>query len=390
MSGFRFVTAGESHGPALTVIVSGMPAGVRLDRARMNRELERRQQGYGRGGRMKIERDEVVVTAGVRGGETLGSPVAITIPNLDHESWKGAMGVWELDASDAEVRRMRSPRPGHVDLVGGIKYARHDLRDILERASARETAARVAAGALAKELLLAFGVEIRSCVVSVGAAGDPQRPVSWAELAGVDDESPLRAIDAATEAAMIAEVDRARADGETLGGAIVVIARGLPVGLGSYVQWDTKLDGRIAQAIMSVHAVKGVAIGDGVAAVSRPGSEVHDAIYFEKGAGWSRRTNRAGGLEGGVTNGQELVVRAFMKPISTLRKGLPSVDVDSREPERSQWERSDITAVPACGVVCESMLAITLADAMREKFGGDSLEEMTRNWRAYVEKAAGY
>lgn len=390
MSGFRFVTAGESHGPALTVIVSGMPAGLRLDRARMNRELERRQLGYGRGGRMKIEKDEIVVTAGVRGGETLGSPVAITIPNLDHESWQGAMGVWELDAADAETRRMRSPRPGHADLVGGIKYGRHDLRDVLERASARETAARVAAGALAKELLLAFGIEIRSCVVSVGAAGDPQRPVSWAELAAVDEGSPLRAIDAATEAAMIAEVDRARADGETLGGATVVIARGVPVGLGSYVQWDTKLDGRIAQAIMSVHAVKGVAIGDGIAAVSRPGSEVHDAIYFEKDDGWSRRTNRAGGLEGGVTNGQELVVRAFMKPISTLRKGLPSVDVDSREPERSQWERSDITAVPACGVVCESMLAITLADAMRAKFGGDSLEEMTRNWRAYVERAAEY
>ncbi|MGK2855932.1 MAG: chorismate synthase [Thermoanaerobaculia bacterium] len=390
MSSFRFVTAGESHGPALTVIVSGIPAGLRLDRARMNRELERRQQGYGRGGRMKIEKDEVVVTAGVRGGETLGSPVAITIPNLDHESWQGAMGVWELDASDAEARRLRSPRPGHVDLVGGIKYGRHDLRDILERASARETAARVAAGALARELLLAFGVEIRSCVVSVGAAGDPQRPVSWAELAVVDDDSPLRAIDVASESAMIAEVDRARAEGETLGGSIVVIARGLPVGLGSHMQWDTKLDGRIAQAIMSVHAVKGVAIGDGIAAVSRPGSEVHDAIYFEKDAGWSRRTNRAGGLEGGVTNGQELVVRAFMKPISTLRKGLPSVDLDSREPERSQWERSDITAVPACGVVCESMLAIVLADAMREKFGGDSMAEMTHNWRAYVDASRAY
>ncbi len=390
MSGFRFVTAGESHGPALTVIVSGVPAGLQLDRARMNRELERRQQGYGRGGRMKIEKDEIVVTAGVRGGETLGSPIAISIPNLDHESWQGTMGVWAIDVADAEARRMRSPRPGHADLVGGIKYGRHDLRDILERASARETASRVAAGAVARELLLAFGIEIRSCVVSVGGAGDPQRLVSWTDLESVDDASPLRAIDAATESAMIEMVDRARADGETLGGTIVAIARGVPIGLGSYAQWDTKLDGRIAQAIMSVHAVKGVAIGDGIAAASRPGSEVHDAIFFEKDAGWSRRTNRAGGLEGGVTNGEDLVVRAFMKPISTLRKGLPSVDVDTREPERSQWERSDITAVPACGVVCESMLAIALADAMREKFGGDSMGEMTRNWRGYVEGARAY
>lgn len=390
MSHFTFVTAGESHGPALTVIVSGMPAGLGLDRARMNRELERRQSGYGRGGRMKIEKDEIFVTGGVRGGETLGSPVSISIPNADHESWKGAMGVWELDAGDAEARRLRSPRPGHVDLIGGMKYYRRDLRDVLERASARETAARVAAGALAKELLFAFDIEIRSCVVSVGAAGDPQRAVSWAEISAVDDASPFRTVDTTTENAMTAEVDRARLEGETLGGAIVVIAHGLPVGLGSYVQWDTKLDGRIAGAIMSVHAVKGVAIGDGIAGVSRPGSEVHDAIHFEKGTGWSRATNRAGGLEGGVTNGQDLVVRAFMKPISTLRKGLPSVDVDTREPERSQWERSDITAVPACGVVCESMLAITLADAMREKFGGDSVSEMSRNFRAYVDAARAY
>jgi len=390
VSRFTFVTAGESHGPALTVIVGGMPAGLRLDRARMNRELARRQLGYGRGGRMKIENDEIVVTAGVRGGETLGSPVSISILNADHESWKGAMGVWELDPDDAEARRLRSPRPGHVDLVGGIKYDRRDMRDILERASARETAARVAAGALAKELLLAFGIEVRSCVVSVGAAGDPQRPVSWKEMLAIDDASPFRTVDAATEAAMTAEVDRARTLGETLGGSIVVVAHGLPVGLGSHVQWDSKLDGRIAQAVMSVHAVKGVAIGDGIACASRPGSEVHDAIYFEKDAGWSRTTNRAGGLEGGVTNGQDLVVRAFMKPISTLRKGLPSVDVDTREPERSQWERSDITAVPACGVVCESMLAIALADAMREKFGGDSIGEMTRNFRAYVDAARAY
>jgi chorismate synthase len=390
MSRFTFVSAGESHGPQLTVIVTGMPAGVRLDRERINRDMARRQHGYGRGGRMKIEHDEAEIAGGVRGGETLGSPIAIVVRNDDFKNWEAAMGVWDVDAADAEKRRVHAPRPGHVDLIGGMKYDRRDLRDILERASARETASRVAAGAIAKELLRNFGIEFRSGVVSLGAAGDPNHAATWDELASVDDDSPLRAVNKEAEAAMVAEVDKAREAGETLGGTIVVAAHGVPVGLGSYVQWNEKLDGRIAQAILSIHAVKAVAIGDGVAAAQRIGSEVHDPIYFDEERRYHRTTNRAGGLEGGVTNGQDVVVRAYMKPISTLRRGLPSVDIDTREPHRSQWERSDVTAVPACGVVCEAMLAITLADAMREKFGGDSLGEMVSNFESYVTHLSKY
>jgi chorismate synthase len=390
MARFTFITAGESHGPSLTVIVTGLPAGVRLDRARIDRDLARRQHGYGRGGRMKIERDVAEVTGGVRGGESLGSPVAITIRNADFENWNGAMDPWDVNEAEAQKRRVHAPRPGHVDLIGGMKYDRRDLRDILERASARETAARVAAGAIAKELLRAFGIELRSGVTSVGDAGDPEQSPSWEALDAVDDESPLRAVNRDDESAMIAAVDRAREAGETLGGTIVVAARNVPIGLGSYVQWTEKLDGRIAQAILSIHAVKGVAIGDGIAAARRLGSDVHDPIYFDEANRYHRTTNRAGGLEGGVTNGQDVVVRAFMKPISTLRRGLPSVDTETHEPHRSQWERSDVTAVPACGVVCEAMLAIVLADAMREKFGGDSLGEMRRNFDAYQETLARY
>jgi chorismate synthase len=383
---FTFTSAGESHGPQLTIIVTGMPAGVRLDLQRINSDLARRQHGYGRGGRMKIEHDEAEIVGGIRGGETLGSPIAVTIRNRDFENWREAMDPWEVDAAESEKRSVHAPRPGHVDLVGGMKYDRRDLRDVLERASARETASRVAAGAMAKELLRAFGIEIRSGVVSVGSAGDPEYSPTWEELCAVDEESPLRAVKREHEAEMIKAVDAAKEAGETLGGTIVIAAHAVPVGLGSYVQWTEKLDGRIGQAILSIHAVKAVAIGDGVSGARRMGSEVHDPIYFDEKRRYHRTTNRAGGLEGGVTNGQDVVVRAFMKPISTLRRGLPSVDIKTREPHRSQWERSDVTAVPACGVVCEAMLAITLADAMREKFGGDSLGEMQRNYSGYLEQ----
>jgi len=297
---------------------------------------------------------------------------------------------WDVDAAEAQKRRVHAPRPGHVDLAGGMKYGRRDLRDVLERASARETASRVAAGAIAKELLRVFGIEIRSGVVSVGSAGDPDYSPAWEELGAVDDESPLRAVRRDDEAAMVAEVDKAREAGETLGGTIVAAARGVPLGLGSFVQWNEKLDGRLAQALLSIHAVKAVAIGDGVAGARRVGSEVHDAIYFDEERRYHRNTNRAGGLEGGVTNGQDVVVRAFMKPISTLRRGVPSVDIETRQAHRSQWERSDVTAVPACGVVCEAMLALVLADAMREKFGGDSLGEMKTNYEAYLEFLRSY
>jgi len=384
MASFTFISAGESHGPQLTVIVTGMPAGVPLDRERIANDMRRRQHGYGRGGRMKIEHDEADIVGGVRGGQTLGSPVAIVIRNTDHENWNGAMDAWNVNAAEAEKRRVHAPRPGHVDLAGGMKYDRRDLRDVLERASARETASRVAAGAIAKELLRQFGIEIRSGVVSVGPAGDPEYSPTWDELNAVDDESPLRAVRHDVEAAMVKQVDQAREAGETLGGTIVAAAHGVPVGLGSFVQWTEKLDGRIARAIMSIHAVKAVSIGDGVAASRRVGSEVHDAIYFDQERRYHRRTNRAGGLEGGVTNGQDVVVRAYMKPISTLRRGLPSVDIETREEHRSQWERSDVTAIAACGVVCEAMLAVALADAMREKFGGDSLTEMRRNYDGYL------
>jgi chorismate synthase len=386
----NFTTAGESHGPQLTIIVTGIPAGLKVDRERINKDLRRRQHGYGRGGRMKIESDEAEITAGVRGGETLGSPIAITIRNRDFENWRGAMDPWELDEAETHKRRVHAPRPGHVDLAGGMKYDRRDLRDILERASARETASRVAAGAIAKELLRAFGIEIRSGVASVGNAGDPGYAPTWEELGAVEDDSPLRAVNREQEAAMIAAVDRAKEAGETLGGTIVVAARGVPVGLGSYVQWNEKLDGRIAQAILSIHAVKAVAIGDGVAAATRIGSEVHDALYFDEERRYHRTTNRAGGLEGGVTNGEDVVVRAFMKPISTLRRGLPSVDIETREAHRSQWERSDVTAVPACGVVCEAMLAIVLASAMREKFGGDTFADMSASYSAYLARLAAF
>jgi chorismate synthase len=387
---FTFVSAGESHGPQLTVIVTGMPAGVRLDRARIDRDLARRQHGHGRGGRMKIEHDAVEITGGVRGGETIGAPIAIVIRNRDFENWRGAMDPWDVDEAEASKRRVHAPRPGHVDLAGGMKYGRRDLRDVLERASARETASRVAAGAMAKELLRAFDIEIRSGVVAVGAAGDPDDAPSWDDLLAVDDDSPLRAVRRDAEAAMVAEVDRAREAGETLGGVIVAAAHNVPLGLGSYVQWTEKLDGRIAQAIMSIHAVKAVAIGDGVAAARRDGSQVHDAIYFDAERHYHRNTNRAGGLEGGVTNGQDVIVRVFMKPISTLRRGLPSVDIETQEPHRSQWERSDVTAVPACGVVCEAMLAVVLAAAMREKFGGDSLDEMRDNYDRAVARQRAY
>ncbi|MEO8380145.1 MAG: chorismate synthase [Acidobacteriota bacterium] len=386
----HFTTAGESHGPQLTILVTGIPAGLTLHRENINRDLKRRQHGYGRGGRMQIESDEAEITAGVRGGVTLGGPIAMTIRNRDFENWQAAMDPWDLDEAEAHKRRVHSPRPGHVDLAGGMKFDRHDLRDILERASARETASRVAAGAIAKELLRAFGIEIRSGVTSVGPAGDPEFAPTWEALGAVDDQSPLRAVHREHEPAMTAAVDRAREAGETLGGTIVLAARGVPVGLGSYVQWNEKLDGRIAQAILSIHAVKAVAIGDGVGAALRPGSEVHDALYFDEERRYHRVTNRAGGLEGGVTNGEDVVVRAFMKPISTLRRGLPSVDIETRQAHRSQWERSDVTAVPACGVVCEAMLAIVLAAAMREKFGGDNLQDMRGAYDAYVARVRSF
>lgn len=386
-------TAGESHGPALVAILDGLPAGVPVSQDAVDRELARRQGGYGRGGRMKIEKDRAEFLGGLRAGKTLGSPVAIRIANLDHAAWQGVMSPFERDDEATAKRRLFAPRPGHADLAGGLKWDTRDLRDVLERSSARETAARVAAGAVARALLGELGVEIRSGVLAIGAVGPgagEETNVRFGELPDGDDDSPLRLVDRSLEEAAIAAVDAAFKDGDTLGGRVVVAARGVPVGLGSAFDWDAKLDGRLAQALMSIPAVKGVAIGDGLAAASRRGTEVHDAIRHDATSGWSRPTNRAGGLEGGMTNGEEVVAVLSMKPISTTRQGLPSVHIDTKESHRSNYERSDVTALPACGVVAEAMLALLLADALLEKCGGDSLGEVRRNLDAFRRQAAAW
>jgi chorismate synthase len=391
---FRFNTAGESHGRALVAVVEGLPAGLIIDVELINRELERRQWGYGRGGRMKIERDRAEILSGVRHGLTLGSPVALMIENKDWKNWTDVMSAEPRaseEAPEGKSRRVRRPRPGHADLAGGLKFGARDLRDILERASARETAARVAAGALARQLLSVFGTQIRSHVVQLG--GIPERPleVEWERIGSIPDDAPLRCADSTAQERMVALVDEKRREGDTLGGIFEVVARGVVAGLGSHTSWETKLDGRLARALMSIPAVKAVSIGAGVEAASLPGSLVHDEIgYDAERQAFTRPTNRAGGLEGGITNGEELRVRGFLKPISTLRRALRSVDIDTKQEEQAAFERSDVTAVPAAGVIGEAMVAITLASAMREKFGGDHVEEMRRNFDAYREQMRAY
>jgi chorismate synthase len=382
-------TGGESHGPGLTAILTGLPSGLRVDLDLLAHDLARRQHGYGRGRRMSIEKDTAEIRGGVRGGETLGSPVVLWIENRDYANWQGVMGPAEVDPRLAENRRLKSPRPGHADLPGGIKYLRHDLRDILERASARETTARVAAGAFARMLLAEVGVEIKSGVRSLGPIGTDRPVPTWEDLLQVDETSPLRAIDREREGEMVRLVEQAQRDGDTLGGAVTVIAHHVPVGLGSHVQWSDKLDGRLAQAVMSVHAVKAVEIGAGIDAAAGFGSAAHDPIERDAASGrFTRPTNRAGGLEAGITNGEDLVITAYKKPIATLRKGLPSVDLDTLEPHAAQYERSDVTALPAAGVIVEAMVALVLADALLEKLGGDSLAEMKAHWQTTVEQQA--
>lgn len=388
-----FSTAGESHGRALVTIVEGMPAGVPIDPAAINHQLWRRQQGYGRGGRMKIERDAVEILSGVRHGETLGSPIALYIENRDHQNWLDVMAAEPLEVPDDRARRVTRPRPGHADLAGGLKYDRHDLRDILERASARETAARVAAGAIARQLLATFDIAVASHVIALGSvpATTDSEPVQWEAIAAIGDDRPLRCADTEVEALMVAAVDDARRAGDTLGGVFEVVVRGLPPGLGSHTSWTTKLDGRLAQAVMSIHAVKGVEIGTAVTAARLPGSAVHDEItYTRAAAGFGRTSNRAGGLEGGVTSGEELRVRGYLKPIATLRTRLRSVDIETKEPSDAAFERSDVTAVPAAGVIGEAMVAMVVASAMLEKFGGDSLSEMRRNFDGYRAQISRY
>ncbi|MBI2187581.1 MAG: chorismate synthase [Acidobacteria bacterium] len=388
----RFLTAGESHGQALVVTVDGMPAGLELDIDALNEQLRRRQGGYGRGRRMAIESDRAEILAGVRQGRTTGAPVAFLIRNRDWVNWQQTMCVErEMPEGASGTRRaeVTRPRPGHADLAGAIKYGHDDIRDVLERASARETAARVAAGSLARQLLARFGIRIASHVSMIGDVALPDgRTVSFAEAAAISDEAPLRCADAAVQQRMMAAIDRARDAGDTLGGVFEVIATGVSPGLGSYVQWDRKLDGRLGQALMCIHAIKAVGIGIGPEAALRPGSRVHDEILppaADTGLP-VRPTNNAGGLEGGVTNGEDIRVSGFMKPISTLMKPLRSVDLATMTPQPAAIERSDVCAVPAAAVVGEAMVAFVLADAFLEKFGGDSIGEIERHYASTAEE----
>jgi len=394
----RFLTAGESHGKALVAIVEGLPAGLPVVAEQVDQELARRMMGYGRGARMKIERDRIEWLSGVRAGETLGTPVAMLIHNRDWANWEEVMAA-EGEPGDVRRRRLTRPRPGHADLVGVLKYDRQDARDILERASARETAARVAAGALARRLLEEFGVEIGSHIVSLGGIQVPPVASLPVPLNPAADNSEIRVLDRTIEAEIIRRIDQAKKDGDTLGGEAQVVVRGLPVGLGSHVHWDRKLDGRLAGALMSIPAVKAVEIGMGFEAARRPGSQVHDPIDADAvpgtnapdpalRGGYRRRSNNAGGLEGGVTTGEPLVIRVGMKPISTLMSPLPTVDLTTGKAANAQSERSDVTAVPAMGVIAEALTALVVADAFLEKFGGDSLGEIGRNFTAYLQNLA--
>jgi chorismate synthase len=387
--GLRFLTAGESHGEALTAVIDGIPAGLPLAEADINEDLARRQRGYGRGGRMKIERDQAHISSGVRWGVTLGSPITLTIQNRDWENWKQTMAVGAPPEGTAP-KTVTRPRPGHADLAGAMKYAHHDIRNVLERSSARETTARVAVAGVAKKLLGEFGITILSHVIEIGGVRVGALELPWDEIRRRAEESEVRCADAETERAMIDAIDQAKAAGDTLGGIFEVVALGCPVGLGSYVQWDRKLDGLLAQAFCSIHAIKGAEVGLGFETVRRPGSQVHDEILLDKDGGFQRASNSAGGLEGGVTNGQPVIVRAAMKPISTLRKPLRSVDVQTKEAVEAVVERSDVCAVPAAGVVGEAMMAIVLATAFLDKFGGDSMDEIRRNHQGYLDYLKGW
>lgn len=394
MPHFRFSTAGESHGPALVAVIEGVPAGLRLLAADIDAELARRQKGYGRGRRMQIEQDAVELLSGVRAGETLGSPIAMLVRNKDWKSWSEIMDPAPRpeDAGEGRKRVLTRVRPGHADLSGILKYDRRDARDILERASARETTARVAAGAVARRLLAELGITIGSHVVHLGGIDAAVPATLPGDLNAAADPSPLRTLDAAAEARMIARIDELKKAGNTAGGIAEVVVRGLPVGLGSHVSWDRKLDGRLARAILSIPAVKGMEFGAGFDAARKSGAEVHDEIEVAPGnprtGNVRRKTNRAGGLEGGITTGEPLVIRAAMKPISTLMTPLATIDAQTGQPALAAAERSDVTAVPAMAVIAEAMTALVLADAVAEKFGGDSMGEMRRNFDAYLSDVA--
>jgi chorismate synthase len=380
----RLITAGESHGPGLTCIVEGLPAGLELSPEDLNRDMSRRQLGHGRGGRMKIERDSAEVTGGVRHGRTLGSPIALQVANRDYANWEERMSPWPVADEVAEVHL---PRPGHADLVGTQKYKQSDVRNILERASARETAARVAGGGVCRAFLRALGVSVHSHVIQIASVCSPahERPLTPADFAEVDS-SPVRCLDADASKAMVREIDELRRANESLGGVFEVQAFGLVPGLGSHVSWEERLDGRLAMAICSIQAIKGASIGDAFAVAGLPGSEAHDEIFFTPERGYYRETNHAGGLEGGITNGSPLIVRGAMKPLPTLTKPLRSVDTDTHEPAQALRERTDSCTVPAAGVVGEAMVALVLADAYRRKFGGDHIDDVRQAVSAYTDR----
>jgi chorismate synthase len=376
----RIVTAGESHGPGLTTIVEGLPAGLPLDQEAVNADMARRQLGHGRGGRMKIEKDTAEITAGVRHGRTLGGPVALQVANRDYANWEERMNPWPVEADVPEVHL---PRPGHADLAGVWKFGFTDVRNVLERASARETAARVAGGALAKAFLRALGVEVVSHVTQIGSVRAPERAgLALEDFAGVDD-SPVRCLDPDVSRAMVEEINVLRKRNESLGGIFELRAFGLTPGLGSHVSWEERMDGRIGMALLSIQALKGVGLGDGFDLAGRPGSEAHDEIFYDDARGYFRETNRSGGIEGGMTTGEPLIVRCAMKPLPTLTKPLRSVDIATREPAQALRERTDSCTVPAAGVVGEAMLAIVLADAYRSKFGGDHIDDVRAAVEAY-------
>ena len=387
---FRYLTAGESHGPQLTAIVEGLPAGLKIDEAEINLDLARRQGGYGRGGRMQIETDRVRILSGVRWGETMGSPVTLVVENSDWVNWDKKMSPLE-EYRDDSIAVTRA-RPGHADLPGALKYRQRDVRNILERSSARETAVRVAVGGVAKAYLRRFGIAVTGCVVELGGIAATHPGISGAELQQVIAASPLYTFDTEAELKMIELIDRAKAAGDSLGGVVEVRVSGVPVGLGSHVQWDRRLDARLACAMMSIQAFKGVEVGAGFEAARNPGSQVHDQIFFDpqlvsrgEQVGFYRKTNNAGGLEGGISNGEEIVVRGAMKPIPTLYKPLQSVDIITKESFEATVERSDVCAVPAASVVAEAVVAIEVAAAFAEKFGGDSVAETARNYAGYLE-----
>jgi len=381
MAALHLTTAGESHGPGLTCLIEGMPAGLKLDPAALNRDMARRQLGHGRGGRMKIERDRAEVTAGVRHGTTLGAPIALQIANRDYANWEERMNPWPVDGDVAEVHL---PRPGHADLVGTQKYNFSDVRNVLERASARETAARVAGGAVARSFLRALGVEVRSHVVQIGSVHAPQRDeaLRLEDFEGVDDD-PVRCLDREASRAMVGHINTQRKANESLGGVFEVIAYGLVSGLGSHVSWEERLDGRLAGALCSIQAIKGVGLGEGFELAGKPGSQAHDEIFHDDERGFYRQTNHAGGLEGGMTTGDPLVARAAMKPLPTLTKPLRSVDIATKQPAEALRERTDSCTVPAAGVVGEAMVAFVLADAYRTKFGGDHIDDVLAAVEAY-------